>query len=313
MKDGLLLSLQGIYKSFDKVHALNDISLTLVSGEMLALLGHNGAGKTTLMKIILGLIKQDSGTANILGKSPGQANQEIGFIPENVSFYPALSGQETLMYFAQLNGLSKKSAKNQVQTLLETVHLIEHKDRPVKQYSKGMKQRLGLAQALLPSSGNGQNSLNPKLLILDEPTVGLDPIATAELFQLLGELQAQGCGIIICTHVLPGLEQFITKALILNRGKVIASGSIDQLLQQANLPSTITPTGLNGALANDATLTPYLQSNGQLKVPSDYIVSVVQHLVSQSGLTNIQVSNPSLPELYQYLVNQTSEASIHEH
>lgn len=313
MKKGSILSLSGIYKSFGKIDALSDVSLTLGSGEMLALLGHNGAGKTTLMKIILGLIQHDRGAADILGTPPGQSNQEIGYIPENVSFYPALSGQETLMYLAQLNGLSKKNAKSQVQTLLETVHLTEHKDRPVKQYSKGMKQRLGLAQALLPSSENGQRSLNPKLLILDEPTVGLDPIATAELFQLLGELQDQGCGIIICTHVLPGLEQFITKALILNRGKVIASGSMEQLLQQANLPSTISPTGLNGALANDATLTPYLQSNGQLKAPSDDIVSVVQHLVSQSGLTNIQVTNPTLPELYQYLVNQTSEAPIHEH
>jgi Cu-processing system ATP-binding protein len=297
-----LIELKNLQKSYGRLRALDDVSLKLNAGDMLALLGHNGAGKTTLMKIILGLISLDSGYARILGVEPGKANHAIGYVPENVNFYPALTGLETLTYFARLNGLKKKLAKQVVLDLLESVHLSEAMRRPVKQYSKGMKQRLGLAQALLPSSPNGRDLVQPKLLILDEPTVGLDPIATAEFFDILTGLQQQGCGVIICTHVLPGLEKHIDQALILNKGKVMVTGTIDELHQQANLPVTVIPKGLNGSLTNDPELQAYLTQNGELKVPVSNKLNVMNTLMLKSDLTDIQLNPPTLPELYQHFV-----------
>lgn len=302
MTDRNLIRLKGISKRFGRLAALNEIDLTLNAGTMLALLGHNGAGKTTLMKIILGLLQADSGSVEVLGQAPGTCKHLVGYVPENVSFYPSLSGMETLTYFAKLNGASRAQAKQLATKLLDRVGIDHARTRAVKTYSKGMKQRLGLAQALLGE---------PQLLILDEPTVGLDPVASAELFTLLAELQHKGCGIIICTHVLPGLEQYLDDIMILQQGNSIAYDSLIELQSQAQLPVTIRPRGLNGNLSEDPDLAPYLQQNGLLKVPADNKLAVMQSLLNKQGINDLALEPPSLTELYQYYINEAEEHLLH--
>ena len=305
MTDSTLLSLSDVGKHYGSVTALTGVDLTLQAGEILALLGHNGAGKTTLMKIILGLTEHDSGSVSVLGRAAGESNHAIGYVPENVNFYPSLSGMETLVYFARLNGLTKKHAQQVAGKRLDQVHLDSARHRPVKEYSKGMKQRLGLAQALLPFSPNGSDQVSPKLLILDEPTVGLDPIATREFYLLLAQLQQRGCGIIICTHVLPGLESVIDTAFILNKGQQIVSGTIDDLVADAALPIVIKPTGLNGSLTSDPMLNQYLTQNGLLEVPPTEKLKVISQLMVRDGLCDLQMSSPSLQDLYHHYMTRS--------
>ncbi|MDX5298691.1 MAG: ABC transporter ATP-binding protein, partial [Gammaproteobacteria bacterium] len=158
------IQLDGITQHYGATAVLHDLSLHLPPGEVLGLFGHNGAGKTTTIKLILGLLQPTQGQVQVLGGSPQDVRikLQIGYLPENVMFYPQLSGRETLRHFARL----KQAPDAQVSSLLDQVGLSTAADRRVKTYSKGMRQRLGLAQALLGK---------PRLLLLDEPTVGLDP------------------------------------------------------------------------------------------------------------------------------------------
>ena len=200
------VEIQGVSQRYGSMTVLHDLNLTLAEGEVLGLFGHNGAGKTTSMKLILGLLAPSEGQVKVLGRAPNdpQVRRQLGYLPENVTFYPQLSGRETLRHFARLKG----AALSQVDELLEQVGLAHAADRRVKTYSKGMRQRLGLAQALLGE---------PKLLLLDEPTVGLDPIATQDLYLLIDRLRQRGTSIILCSHVLPGVEAHINRAAILAR------------------------------------------------------------------------------------------------
>ncbi|WP_312359874.1 ABC transporter ATP-binding protein, partial [Stutzerimonas balearica] len=172
------VEIQGVSQRYGSMTVLHDLHLSLGEGEVLGLFGHNGAGKTTSMKLILGLLAPSVGEVRVLGRAPAdpQVRRQLGYLPENVTFYPQLSGRETLRHFSRLKG----AALGQVDELLEQVGLIHAADRRVKTYSKGMRQRLGLAQALLGE---------PRLLLLDEPTVGLDPIATGDLYRLIDTLR----------------------------------------------------------------------------------------------------------------------------
>ena len=194
-----IVELKQVEKKYQNVHALHALDLSLNSGEVFGLFGHNGAGKTTVIKLILGLIEASGGQISVFGENPTHASAQqirskLGFLQENVSFYDHLTGLEVLEYFAELKGIAKKQCAD----LLAQVGLTLASKRRVRTYSKGMRQRLGLAQALLGK---------PKLLLLDEPTVGLDPIATREFYQSIDQLKKEGCSVVLCSHVLPGVEK----------------------------------------------------------------------------------------------------------
>ena len=268
--------------------------------------GHNGAGKTTIIKLILGLIEPTSGEVRVFGESPShgmalQIRSQLGFLQENVSFYDQLTGLEVLNYFASLKRVSKKKSMQ----LLVQVGLQDACKRKVKTYSKGMRQRLGLAQALLG---------NPKLLLLDEPTVGLDPIATQDFYLSIEQLKQQGCTVVLCSHVLPGVEKYIDRALIMGGGKLLASGSLAQLRLQASLPAQFTLQGNSlswptQALARSVKSGP-LPGQYQLEVAMEKKMDVLKQLISQPGLQDLQVSLPSLEDLYRHFIQDQGKSEV---
>ncbi|MBC7183171.1 MAG: ABC transporter ATP-binding protein, partial [Marinobacter sp.] len=243
--------LENVSYRYDKSPVLQGIDLRLEPGEILGLFGHNGAGKTTSIKLILGLMQPTQGTVSVLGGHAGdpRVTQHIGYLPENVMFYPQLTGREILSHFARLKGASLR----QVPELLKQVGLGDAMDARTKTYSKGMRQRLGLAQALLGK---------PKLLMLDEPTVGLDPVATADLYRLLRELREEGTGIVLCSHVLPGVEPYIDRAAILTEGALQAVGDLAALRRQANMPVTLSLDPANSISALERVIDKASTSSG---------------------------------------------------
>lgn len=200
-----MLSCRDITKKYKNVTVVDNLSFQVEEGEVFALLGSNGAGKTTTIKMILGLIRKDSGE---IEKKEGLT---IGYSPETPYFPPFLNGREALTYYAKIQKIDKTSISNLVGELLEVVGLEDSKTK-IKVYSKGMLQRLALAQALLG---------NPQLLILDEPTAGLDALGRVEMMQLIGELKKQGKTIILNSHILNDIERVCDRGIIMKKGKVL--------------------------------------------------------------------------------------------
>ena len=191
----------------------------------MALLGHNGAGKSTLMKIVLGLIPADSGEVRVNAHPPGSAaaRAAAAYLPENVAFHPALTGLEQLSLYLRLKGERSSAAIG----LLEQVGLAAAARRRIGGYSKGMRQRLGLAQALIGA---------PRLLVLDEPTSGLDPVSRRDFYALLDRLAAQGAAILLSSHALTEVEARTDRIAILARGRLVADDTLAALRRAAQLP-----------------------------------------------------------------------------
>lgn len=293
--------LENVSYRYDKSPVLQGIDLRLEPGEILGLFGHNGAGKTTSIKLILGLMTPDQGSLSVLGGQAGDPHvtQHIGYLPENVMFYPQLTGREILSHFARLKG----AALRQVPELLEQVGLSDAMDARTKTYSKGMRQRLGLAQALL-----GQ----PKLLMLDEPTVGLDPVATADLYRLLRELRDEGAGIVLCSHVLPGVEPYIDRAAILTEGALKAAGDLTALRRQANMPVTLSLDPANSVSALEKVIDRSTNrsglmmksDNGRLRVdvqPREKM-ALLRTLFESGELADVSIHQPSLEDIYVHFI-----------
>tara|TARA_R110002167_G_scaffold50547_5_gene147152 strand:- start:3882 stop:4880 length:999 start_codon:yes stop_codon:yes gene_type:complete len=309
-----LVSLVEAGKTYGQLAALSNMTMSLNKGEVLGLFGHNGAGKTTMMKLILGVISPSHGKVEVMGMAPDSkeawhCRSKVGYLPENVSFYEQLTGLEVLTYFVKLKGFSSKEGKKQAIDLLEQVGITHAMNRQVKTYSKGMRQRLGLAQAFIGE---------PKLLLLDEPTVGLDPIATRDFYKTVDQLKSNGSSVILCSHVLPGVEQHIDRAMILSSGKLLAMGTLRELRQQAALPVVIKPLsfkkgGLNGAVAQDAKLNGFLTSACQstLMVPEHEKLMVLKQLLNFNGLDDIHVESANLEQVYEHFLLK-HELALHE-
>jgi Cu-processing system ATP-binding protein len=219
------LTLSRLTKSFGTTHALSDVTFDVAPGERVALLGHNGAGKSTLMKIVLGLLSADSGEVGILGAVPGSraARRHAAYLPENVAFHPALTGVEQIGFYLRMRGEKASEAP----ALLERVGLGHAARRRIGTYSKGMRQRIGLAQALIGK---------PRLMILDEPTSGLDPVSRREFYAILEGLAADGVAILFSSHALTEVEARTDRIVILRDGRLVANGTLAALRRQAALP-----------------------------------------------------------------------------
>lgn len=216
-----------------KVYAVDDLNLQIRPNEVFGLLGPNGSGKTTTIKMLLGLLHPTKGHAVILGGdgTHPKISARIGFLPEESYLYRFLNARETLDFYGRLFGLDSKTREMRIEALLEMVGLTAVASRPVGTYSKGMARRIGLAQALIN---------DPDLLILDEPTTGLDPIGTRQIKDLIIKLAERGKTVLLCSHLLADVEDVCDRIAILYGGKVQAHGRVEDLLQRTNKRQILT-------------------------------------------------------------------------
>lgn len=206
-----------------RVRVLSEVNLVVRSGELFGYLGPNGAGKTTTLKILIGLAQPTSGEARILGRPPGdvEVKQQVGFLPEQPSFYEYLTGRELLNFYGQLLGLDRSLRRERVEGLARQLRIESALDLQLRKYSKGMLQRLGLAQALLN---------DPRVVLLDEPLSGLDPIGRREVRDLLLRLKSEGRTVFFSSHIIPDVEVVCDRVGILVGGRLVAQGPLDEIL-----------------------------------------------------------------------------------
>ena len=218
-----------------RVEAVRSISFTVPTGQIFGLLGPNGSGKSTTIKMILGLLFPTSGRLEVLGAPPQStaAKSRIGYLPEETYLYPHLTPRETLAFYSSLFRLPAPLARDRVEQLLHMTGLDRVRNRPVGQFSKGMARRLGLAQALLN---------DPDLIILDEPTAGLDPQATRQVKDLILALAARGKTVLLTSHLLADVEDVCHQVAILLNGRILAQGALDTLLTRKEQTTLTFPT-----------------------------------------------------------------------
>jgi Cu-processing system ATP-binding protein len=290
-----------VTKHYGKVAAVENVSLSLLPGEATALVGHNGAGKTTLIKLLLGLIRPSAGSVRVLGVDPAgrqgaDARRALGFLPENVAFHGAMSGTELMKFYARLKGQPVSRNRD----LLARVGLAEAADRRVSTYSKGMRQRLGLAQTLIG---------DPRLLLLDEPTSGLDPASRAEVFDMIDKLRADGATVLVSTHALAEVGERVDRVAVLHQGGLLRAGSLAQLRREigtgVRLRLRVQPCTTGAVLKSlpaGARCVSRDEAHLDLLVPADDKMAVLRQLSGMPNVEDVEMTTPGLEELYRQLV-----------
>ena len=302
----VILEASSLTKRFKSMVAVDDLNLTVRTGEVLGFLGPNGAGKSTTVGMILGLIRPSSGTVRIAGQdlasNASLVSENIGAIIENPAFYPYMSGRDNLRAHAMAVG---KIPESRIDSLLELVNLSERARHKYKTYSLGMKQRLGIASTLLT---------DPALVILDEPTNGLDPAGQREIRAIIPRLADQGHGVLLASHMLHEVEQVSDRVLIVRRGRLITEGSVDDLLRRGGYIEVSVP-GYDPELAQKA-IRPVQQieqvtiENGKLIVvaPEDVGSALNRALVEQGIFASaIMPKHSTLEDLFLELTDETEE------
>lgn len=284
------LRISHLTKRFGQVEALRDVSLDLRPGMRAALLGHNGAGKSTLMKVVLGLIPHDGGEVQVCGATPGAAGAraQVAYLPENVAFHPALTGEEQIRQYLSLRGADPRQARD----LLSRVGLADAAGRRIGTYSKGMRQRVGLAQTLIG---------RPQLLVLDEPTSGLDPVSRRDFYELLDGLAADGASILLSSHVLTEVEARTDNILILSGGRLVAEGSLADLRARAALPVQLV---VRPAPGHEVDLPGAVRGNdGLLRMSctqNDKLALVARVTALGAAVSDVDILPPSLEDIYSH-------------
>lgn len=282
------LTLTNVTKQYGAQKAVNNVDLTLNAGECVGLAGHNGAGKSTMMKLILGLIRPDVGNVMLFGEPVSHAahiRRQIGYLPETVSLHPSLTGKETLDFYAKLKGTDLSLNH----TLLERVGIAQSAHKRVGAYSKGMRQRLALAQALLGE---------PKLLLLDEPTTGLDPASRQMFYQIINELKERGATVLLSTHALAELDGHADRIVVMKNGNKVADGNMRELHIQSGLPTKIV-----AQLSRETALPAHwTQHSGSLKYATECAetdkMARLHELGNLDNVAQLDIHTPTLDEMY---------------
>lgn len=292
-------------KQYGEATVVNALDLRLHAGEVFGLLGPNGAGKTTTILMLLGLVEPTSGTVEVLGLDPARHPLEVkgrvGYLPDAVGFYDSLTGRENLRFTARLNQLSRNEAEERIAELLEEVGLNEAADRPTGTYSRGMLQRLGIADALVK---------RPEVLILDEPTTSIDPEGVAEMLTLIRSLaEDRGVTVLLSSHLLHQVQTVCDRVAIFVRGTVVAQGAPHELAaknsgpEQVEVQTKADPEKVRAALAGK----PFVEAIQASRVPNVYLVRVARgstnQLISalvQAGLelSGVRRTSDDLDEVY---------------
>lgn len=300
---GNVISLQSVNKRYVNETVVRDVSFSIQAGECIVLVGHNGAGKTTLMKLMLGLTRPTSGTVEVLGGNPAFSaavaqHKTLGYLPESVAFYEAMTGHELLAFYAQLKG----SSNLECEKLLELVGLGDASRRRVGTYSKGMRQRLGLAQAMLG---------DPQLLFLDEPTTGLDPSLRHHFYELIDALHKEGATSVISSHALNEVEARANRFIIMKAGVVVASGTLDELYQQAALPVrlrvSVTPgeaSSVAERLGSEVNIGKINNQSLNLSCFNGEKMPLIRRITELGDVvSDLQIMPPRLDEVYSHFMN----------
>jgi ABC-2 type transport system ATP-binding protein len=305
----LVVEIENLTKDYEvgfwrkrKVRALDGLTLSVEGGEIFGFLGANGAGKTTTLKLLMRLIYPTEGRARILGRDINdvEMHARIGYLPENPYFYDYLTARELLNYCAELFGYNRAERKQLAAELLSRVRLDEKSwDKQLRKYSKGMLQRVGLAQALVN---------DPEIVFLDEPMSGLDPIGRREVRDLIASLRTKGTTVFMCSHILSDIEVLCDRVAILNRGRLSETGTLEELRERTSddrrIEITITGTTAEKLLSvfptlNGAQITP-TAAGARIEVADERDVDAALAALRQAGgrLISVQPVRQSLEELF---------------
>ncbi len=312
MQNEVTISLDRISKRFGENIAVNDVTFTMVQGECLALVGHNGAGKSTLIKMLLGLVKPSEGDIELMGADSQSSNfveirKQIGFLPEQILFQNNMTGFETLSFYSKL----KNARQSDILALFERVDLLAAAHQRIATYSKGMRQRLGLAQALI-----GQ----PKFLILDEPTTGLDPLSRQRVYAIINEVKNAGATVLISSHALTELDERIDRVAIMNKGALAAIGDVDQLRSSIGLTSMIKLTANHEEMAkiihhfrHDMVKFEGKQDRLSLRCPIEEKPLLLKKIFELNvNILNIEIVDPSLEQVFMRYTNDVNTVGVEE-
>ena len=271
-----MIKLENVTKGFGCRIVVDNISLEVGRGELFGLLGPNGAGKTTTINMIIGALAADSGSITING-SPDPGTQAIkrliGIVPQTLAVYESLSAHDNLSFFGRLYGLSGKELQERILQVFEIVNLMERRYEKVSRYSGGMKRRLNIAAALLH---------RPSLLILDEPTVGIDPQSRNSIFDSITALKNEGCTIVLTSHYLEEAQKLCDRAAIMNEGKLVAEGTVEKLISDFGGKSLLIVE----------------TSKGKIRIETDQPVKEIIRINGEDTITSLQMESPSLEKAF---------------
>jgi Cu-processing system ATP-binding protein len=299
------VQIESVSKRYGERYAVRELDLELAPGECVALVGHNGAGKSTLIKMMLGLTAPSQGRISVLGEDPSGSHgprlrARMGFLPENVAFAPTMTGRELLDFYARLRRQSVAANT----ALLERVGLGEAARRRVGTYSKGMRQRLGLAQALLGS---------PRVLLLDEPTSGLDPTSRQSFYELVCDLRDTGATVLLSSHALSEIEDRTDRIAVMSHARLVACGTLAELRALAPLPVRIrvhfaeAEAGFAGSMHGPKAWEWLDERRLELTCANDAKIETLRELSSMKGIADIEIIPPTLDEIYAHMMREAAE------
>ncbi|MFL5319159.1 MAG: ABC transporter ATP-binding protein [Myxococcaceae bacterium] len=315
MSSQLAIDARGLSKTYRvgffmnrRVIALQQMDLSVEAGKIYGLLGPNGAGKSTTIKILMNLVRQDSGTASLFGQPVSHAatRKSVGFLPENPAPYEYLTGLEFVRLAGRLAGLSGRDLDARAKQVLGLVEMSHAAKLQIRRYSKGMVQRVALAQALV-----GQ----PKLLILDEPTSGLDPIGRRQMRDLIEEQRRNGATVLFCSHIIPDVEAMCDRVAILVAGKRVKEGTIHELVAQDDSASALTVEAideprLRALLRPDAPLTREGDHRFTVRIPSQDASALAAAVITGGGrVVQLVPARHTLEELFMSAVDSAARTS----
>ena len=314
MKD-FVLETKGLTKHYGDFIAVDNLDLNIKKGEVFGLLGPNGAGKTTTILMVLGLTEPTKGEVSVLGydpvRQPLSVKARVGYLPDQVGFYDELTARENLIYIAKLNGIPKNQLNRRVEEAIERVHLTKVIDQRVVTFSRGMRQRLGLADVLIK---------DPQLIIMDEPTQGLDPELAHEFLGMIHNLKLEGTTILISSHLLHQVQTICDRVGLFSRGKMVLQGTVPELARkvlggayriqiQADGPST----KLKKALKAMQQVKKVNAANGLFEVESqkDIRADAAEAIMKAGGrLKGLNVEAQSLDDIYTHYFEEVSHEPV---
>jgi len=313
--NNIVLETKGLTKHYGDFVAVDDLHLNIKKGEVFGLLGPNGAGKTTTILMLLGLTEPTKGQVRVLGFDPARqplsVKARVGYMPDQVGFYDELTARENLIYIAKLNGIPRDQIKSRVEEAIERVHLTQVIDKRVNTFSRGMRQRLGLADVLIK---------NPQLIIMDEPTQGLDPELAHEFLDLIRSLKEEGTTILLSSHLLHQVQVICDQVGLFSKGRMVLQGTVPELARKVlggayrvQIQAVGSAAKLRKALQDLRDVNKVDFANGvfEIEARNDVRADAADAVIKAGGrLQSLNVESQSLDDIYTRYFEEVSHESV---